>query len=312
MLVKIMTYYDCVLVLQGNSTFGFSVKCSNGYWIGSGLMSMSVLLQQMNWLNVVSDVLGPCRLCVISVVPIGHGNLSAMAPTASTMKVAPYSAVEYKRLRKTLLMRAHRGQRAAKSMLEEVDKTPGKSSKLTLLKQYVTVRKQGRSVATGREPWAPSVGRQVKQLDKRVLGESLRNCVVKGFTAGTVGLERNLAFYGWLRAQCFEHLAPVAQLLSVVEVPEAEEAKEQGVRKKPAGAGESIRKKPAGGGTGTKNNLLKRTKTVLKRTVMGKKEAIPTNDIPGTMQLWFEYVGQDCEQAEYDDARCGLFRYVYL
>ena len=53
MLVKIMTYYDCVLVLQGNSTFGFSVKCSNGYWIGSGLISMSVLLQQMNWLKAV-------------------------------------------------------------------------------------------------------------------------------------------------------------------------------------------------------------------------------------------------------------------
>ena len=303
MLVKIMTYYDCVLVLQGNSTFGFSVKCSNGYWIGSGLMSMSVLLQQMNWLKAVSNVLDPCRLSVISLVPIGHGNLSAMAPTASTMKVAPYSALEYKRLRKTLLMRAHRGQRAAKSMLEEVDKTPGKSSKLALLKQYVTVRKQGRSVATGREPWAPSVGRQVKQLDKRVLGESLRNCVVKGFTVGTVGLERNLAFYGWLRAQCFEHLAPVAQLLSVVEVPS--------VRKKPAGAGGITWKKPSGGGTGTKNNVLKQKKHVLKRTVMGKKEVIPTNDIPGTTQLWFEYVGQDCEQAEDDDARCGLFRYVY-
>ena len=303
MLVKIMTYYDCVLVLKRNSTFGFSVKCSNGYWIGSGLMSMSVLLQQMNWLNVVSDVLDPCRLCVISLVPIGHGNLSAMAPTASTMKVAPYSALEYKRLRKTLLMRAYRGQRAAKSMLEEVDKTSGKASKLALLKQYVSVRKEGRSVAAGHQPWSPSVGRQVKQLDKRVLGESLRNCVVKGFTVGTVGLERNLAFYGWLRAQCFEHLAPVAQLLSVVEVP--------GVRKKPAGAGEGTRKKPAGGGTGTKNNVLKRTKTVLKRTVMGKPEIIPTNDIPGTTQLWFEYVGQDCEQAEDDDARCGLFRYVY-
>jgi hypothetical protein len=96
----------------------------------------------------------------------------------------------------------------------------------------------------------------------------------------------------------------VAQLLSVVEVP--------GVTKKPAGAGEGTRKKPAGGGTGTKNNVLKRTKTVLKRTVMSKTEIIPTNDIPGTMQLWFEYVGQDCEQTEYDDARCGLFRYVYL
>ncbi len=201
-------------------------------------------------------------------------------------------------------MRAYRGQRAAKSLLEEVDKTSGKASKLALLKQYVSVRKEGRSVAAGHQPWSPSVGRQVKQLDKRVLGESLRNCVVKGFTVGTVGLERNLAFYGWLRAQCFEHLAPVAQLLSVVEVP--------GVTKKPAGAGEGTRKKPAGGGTGTKNNVLKRTKTVLKRTVMGKTEVIPTNDITGTMQLWFEYVGQDCEQAEYDDARCGLFRYVYL
>ena len=85
-----------------------------------------------------------------------------------------------------------------------------------------------------------------------------------------------------------EWKAPVPMLYKVVEI------KNKVMTKKPSG------KKGSKGG-GKKKKVMKKTEP---RTTAAQ---IPRGDVPGTVQLWFEY---DAAKDDIPNNKCGLFRLV--
>ena len=201
---------------------------------------------------------------------------------------AKYSSKEYAKLRKIVRGRAYRGQAAAKQLIKDVDGLSSKEERLALLRTVVSVGEQGRAKAANSASWDPSVGWQVAGLGRRNFSARV---VVKSFRPRTMALKRTLCLYSFLREHGLEGKAPVPMLYKVVEI------KQKVMTNKPSG------KKGSKGG-GKKKKVMKKTKP---RTTAAQ---IPRGDVPGTVQLWFEYVGHDAAKDDIPNNKCGLFRLV--
>ncbi len=183
-------------------------------------------------------------------------------------------------MRKIVRGRAYRGQAAAKQPIKDVDGLSSKEERLALLRTVATVGEQGRAKAAKTAPWNPSVGWQVAGLGRRNFSAPV---VVKSFRPRTMALKRTLCLYSFLREHGLEEKAPVPRLYKVMEIKKT--------------------KKGSKGG-GKKKKVMKKTKP---RTTAAQ---IPRGDVPGTVQLWFEYVGHDAAKDDIPNNKCGLFRLV--
>ena len=193
---------------------------------------------------------------------------------------AKYCSKEYAKLRKIVRGRAYRGQAAAKQLIKDVDGLSSKEERLALLRTVVTVGEQGRAKAAKSASWDPSVGWQVAGLGRRNFSAPV---VVKSFRPRTMALKRTLCLYSFLREHGLEEKAPVPRLYKVVEIKKTREGSKGG---------------------GKKKKVMKKTKP---RTTAAQ---IPRGDVPGTVQLWFEYVGHDAAKDDIPNNKCGLFRLV--
>ncbi len=202
---------------------------------------------------------------------------------------AKYCSKEYAKLRKIVQDRAYRGQAAAKQLIKDVDGLSSKEERLALLRTVVTVGEQGRAKAAKSAPWDPSAGWQVAGLGRRNFSAPV---VVKSFRPRTMALKRTLCLYSFLREHGLEEKAPVPRLYKVVEIKTKKKDDEKGSK----GGG-----KKRGGRSGQKKKVMKKTKP---RTTAAQ---IPRGDVPGTVQLWFEY---DAAKDDIPNNKCGLFRLV--
>ena len=209
---------------------------------------------------------------------------------------AKYCSKEYAKLRKIVRGRAYRGQAAAKQLIKDVDGLSSKEERLALLRTVVSVGEQGRAKAAKSASWDPSVGWQVAGLGRRNFSARV---VVKSFRPRTMALKRTLCLYSFLREHGLEGKAPVPMLYKVVEI------KQKVMTNKPSGKkGSKGGGKKRGGRSGQKKKVMKKTEP---RTTAAQ---IPRGDVPGTVQLWFEYVGHDAAKDDIPNNKCGLFRLV--